>query len=89
MSASGDDREAAGNRDRIADRADRHLADQSGQLVGQLLGADPAELAAERGGRRLGELARISGEGGAGADLLDDPRRIGLHLGRRFRRRAR
>ena len=61
--------------------------DQRGELGGQLLGADPAEIAADRRGRRFGELAGISGERGAGADLLDDARGIGLDLGGGFRRR--
>ena len=47
--------------------------DGRGELVGQLLGADPAEIAADRRGRGFGELAGISGERRAAAQLLDDP----------------
>jgi hypothetical protein len=81
-----DDREAARNLDRIADRADRDLADDLGELVRQLLGADPAEIAPDRRGRGLGELPRISDERGAAANLLYDAGRVGARFRRRFGR---
>ena len=65
----GNDRKAARNRDWIADRARRHFAERVGKRRRQLLGPNPAEIAADRRGRRFGILAGVAGEGCAVAQL--------------------
>src|SRR5205085_1064830 len=83
----GKDRNAAGDRNGIADRARRHLAKSGGERRRQLLGPDPAEVAANRGRRSFRILAGIAGERGAVLQLLENLvrvlERLVLGIGRR------